>query len=330
MSITADLAHQLIRDLKLTSDYYNKIFRCISGLPKWLTRNLRQAFEQIETTDRNTFLQYNPDWEIPKTPVPTKQCCNHPPLSGSSTLCTCSCCHYRCPTHSTEYYGFSYWTCLFMTEIALFTMFAAEIITSIIALIVIIITHQERAHLEREIAQAEERNTRLREEVQWLREQHTVWVITKKPVIVIVQNQSPEVKEEEVTPEILKANPIPEQCEHWTTPGGFSERSAVIAASLSKKLKKHGFGNLKINMHHTCAKNNPYSVLTCHTCRLPKTPSNSSFVPPNPNNTIPAKPKTTSERTKTKKKLQEKTKENQKPSGDEAQPTKEICRCEDS
>ena len=87
----------------------------------------------------------------------------------------------------------------------------------------------------------------------------------------------------------------------------------MIVASLSKKLKKHGFGNLKINMHHTCAKNNPYSVLTCHTCRLPKTPSNSSFVPPNPNNTIPAKPKTTSERTKTKKKLQEKPKKTKSP-----------------
>ena len=74
----------------------------------------------------------------------------------------------------------------------------------------------------------------------------------------------------------------------------------MIAASLSEKLKKHGFGKLKINMHHTCAKNNPYSVLTCPACRLPKTPSNSSFVPPNPNNIIHAKPKTTSEKTKTK------------------------------
>ena len=74
----------------------------------------------------------------------------------------------------------------------------------------------------------------------------------------------------------------------------------MIVASLSEKLKKHGFGRLKINMHHTCAKNNPYSVLTCSAGRLPKTPSNSSFVPPNPNNTIHAKPKTMSEKTKTK------------------------------
>ena len=52
-----------------------------------------------------------------------------------------------------------------MTEIALFTTFATEIIASLFALIIIIITHRERACLEREIAQAEERNARLREEV---------------------------------------------------------------------------------------------------------------------------------------------------------------------
>ena len=209
MSITANLAHQPIKDLKLASDYYNKIFWCISGPPKWLQQNLQQAFKEIEV-NRHTFYQHNPDWEIPETPVLTKQCCNHPLLSGSSTLCTCSCCHYGCPTHSAEYYGFSYWTCLFMTEIAFFTMFTAEIIASLITLIIITITRWERAHLEREIAQAEERNTHLREEVEWLREQHTIQVITKKPVILIVQNQSPKVKEEEVTPEIPKPSPSPD------------------------------------------------------------------------------------------------------------------------
>ena len=66
-------------------------------------------------------------------------------------------------------------------------------------------------------------------------------------------------------------------------------------------------------MHHTCAKNNPYSILTCHACRLPKTPSNSSFVPPNPNNTIPAKPKMMSERAKTEKKPQEEPKKTKSP-----------------
>ena len=75
-----------------------------------------------------------------------------------------------------------------MTEIALFTTFAAEIIASLFALIIIIITRRERAHLEREIAQAEERNAHLQEQVTRLREQHTVQVVTKKPVIVIVQN----------------------------------------------------------------------------------------------------------------------------------------------
>ena len=97
-----------------------------------------------------------------------------------------------------------------MTKITLFTNFAAEIITSLFALMIIIITCQERAHLEREIAQAKERNTCLREEVARLKEQCTVRVITKKPVIVVVQNQSPEVKEEEVTPEIPKPSPSPD------------------------------------------------------------------------------------------------------------------------
>ena len=95
-----------------------------------------------------------------------------------------------------------------MSEIALFTTFAAEIITSLFTLIIIIITRQERARLEREIAQAEERNLHLREEVTRLREQRSVRVVTKKPVIVVVQNQSPEVKEE-VTPEIPAPSPSP-------------------------------------------------------------------------------------------------------------------------
>ena len=40
MIITANLAHRPISDLKLALAYYNKIFRHISGPPKWLTRNL--------------------------------------------------------------------------------------------------------------------------------------------------------------------------------------------------------------------------------------------------------------------------------------------------
>ena len=94
-----------------------------------------------------------------------------------------------------------------MTEITLFT---TEIIASLFALIIIIITRRERARLEEEIAQAEERNTRLREEVTRLREQHTVRVVTKKPVIMIVQNRSPEVKQEEGTPEIPTPTPSPD------------------------------------------------------------------------------------------------------------------------
>ena len=97
-----------------------------------------------------------------------------------------------------------------MTEIALFTTFATEIITSLFTLIIIIITRRERARLEREIAQAEERNAHLREEVTRLREQRSVQVITKKPVIVIIQNRLPEVKQEEVTPEIPALSPSPD------------------------------------------------------------------------------------------------------------------------
>ena len=97
-----------------------------------------------------------------------------------------------------------------MTEIALFTTFAAKIIASLFALIVIIITRRERAHLEREIAQAEERNAHLREEITQLREQCSVRVVTKKPVIVVVQNRSPEVKQEEVTQEIPAPSPSPD------------------------------------------------------------------------------------------------------------------------
>ena len=97
-----------------------------------------------------------------------------------------------------------------MTEIALFTTFASEIIASLFALIIITITRRERARLEREIAQAEERNLRLREEVTRLREQRSVRVVTKKPVIVVVQNRSPEVKQEEVTPEIPVTSPSPD------------------------------------------------------------------------------------------------------------------------
>ena len=97
-----------------------------------------------------------------------------------------------------------------MTEIALFTTFASEIIASLFTLIIIIITRRERARLEREIAQAEERNLHLREEITRLREQRSVRVVTKKPVIVVVQNRSPEVKQEEVTPEIPAPSPSPD------------------------------------------------------------------------------------------------------------------------
>ena len=62
MIITADLAHRPIPDLELTLTYYNKIFQCISGPPKWLTHNLQQVFETVETANSTAFLRYNPDW----------------------------------------------------------------------------------------------------------------------------------------------------------------------------------------------------------------------------------------------------------------------------
>ena len=56
MIITADLAHRPISDLELALAYYNKIFHHISGPPKWLTRNLRQAFKTVEKADSTAFL----------------------------------------------------------------------------------------------------------------------------------------------------------------------------------------------------------------------------------------------------------------------------------
>ena len=41
--ITASDAHRPIRNLQFTSNYYDKIFRRISGPPQWLTRNLDLA-----------------------------------------------------------------------------------------------------------------------------------------------------------------------------------------------------------------------------------------------------------------------------------------------
>ena len=105
-----------------------------------------------------------------------------------------------------------------MTEIALFTTFASEIIASLFALIIIIITRRERARLEREIAQAKERNLRLREELARLRERRSIRVVTKKPVIVVVQNRSPEVKQEEVTPEVPAPSPSPDDYDPNTFP----------------------------------------------------------------------------------------------------------------
>ena len=95
-----------------------------------------------------------------------------------------------------------------MIRIELFTSFAIEIIILLILLIATIVhTHQERARLEREIAWLEERNTHLREEVEQLKQQHTTRIVTKKPVILVIQKWSPKIKQEEVTPEISRDSP---------------------------------------------------------------------------------------------------------------------------
>ena len=105
--ITASTTHHIHRNLSLASTHYNKIFTRISGPPCWLSRNLQLAFVPVSLPNDNIYLQYNCKWEIPETPIPQSHRCSHQKLSGRETLCTCSCCHYHCPTHSPHYYGYS-------------------------------------------------------------------------------------------------------------------------------------------------------------------------------------------------------------------------------
>ena len=105
--ITASDAHRPIKNLHYAAAYYDKIFTRISGPPHWLIRNLNLAFTPISSNNHIYFLRYNPNWEIPEPTSPPRYHCSHGPLSGTQLICTCSCCHYRCPTHSPEYYGYS-------------------------------------------------------------------------------------------------------------------------------------------------------------------------------------------------------------------------------
>ena len=110
--INAATAHHINGDLPLASRYYNKIFKRISGPPPWLLQQLYKAFEEVETP-RGSFLHYNPRWnETIEEIVPSynyrsrnrSNSCDHPIYTRSDLVCTCCCCHYRCPTHSSEYY----------------------------------------------------------------------------------------------------------------------------------------------------------------------------------------------------------------------------------
>ena len=104
--ITASDGHHPIKNLQFSSAYYDKIFTWISGPPRWLIKNLDLTFTPI-SHNHVYFLRYNPNWEIPEPTSPPKYHCSHSPLSGKQLICTCSCCHYHCPTHSPEYYSYS-------------------------------------------------------------------------------------------------------------------------------------------------------------------------------------------------------------------------------
>ena len=109
--INAATAHHIHGDLQLASRYYNKIFRRLNGPPRWLYTQLYQAFREVKTAN-GSFMRYNPNWNqtIEETissydiERPRRRTCLHPIYTAADLVCTCCCCHYRCPTHSPEYY----------------------------------------------------------------------------------------------------------------------------------------------------------------------------------------------------------------------------------
>ena len=105
--ITASDAHHPIKNLHFAAANYDKIFTQISGPPRWLIRNLNLAFVPVPLSNNNYVLRYDPNWEIPEPTPPPKLHCSHSSLSGKQLICTCNCCHYRCPTHSPQYYSHS-------------------------------------------------------------------------------------------------------------------------------------------------------------------------------------------------------------------------------
>ena len=105
LRIDAATAHRINGDLTLASQYFDKIFTRLNGPPRWLARNIDLAFEWIDTPTFS-YRRYNPYWnkqEVPPT-VTRRSKCTHRQYTRSDLVCTCACCHYRCPTHSSDYY----------------------------------------------------------------------------------------------------------------------------------------------------------------------------------------------------------------------------------
>ena len=104
LRINAATAHHINGDLILASKYFDKIFTRINGPPRWLARNLTLAFEWIDTPT-SSYRRYNPDWnEQEVKPIVKRSRCTHRQYTRSDLVCTCACCHYQCPTHSSDYY----------------------------------------------------------------------------------------------------------------------------------------------------------------------------------------------------------------------------------
>ena len=59
--INTSTFYKLKDNIPLTSTYYDKIFRRISGPPRWLSTILFKAFEEVETSS-GSFMHYNPLW----------------------------------------------------------------------------------------------------------------------------------------------------------------------------------------------------------------------------------------------------------------------------
>ena len=59
--INTSTFYKLKDNIPIASAYYDKIFRRISGPPRWLSSILFKVFEKVETSS-GSFLCYNPMW----------------------------------------------------------------------------------------------------------------------------------------------------------------------------------------------------------------------------------------------------------------------------